>query len=56
MNCFVCLDWVPDIILVHTGGNDLGHRSMRELIRYIKFDFLHICSSFPDIIFLYCLI
>ncbi|XP_040279883.1 uncharacterized protein LOC120995003 isoform X2 [Bufo bufo] len=33
------LDRVPDILVLHVGGNDLGVRPCRELIRDIRFDF-----------------
>lgn len=42
------LDRPPDVLLLHAGGNDLGMRASRELVRDIKFDFLRLRSLFPD--------
>lgn len=47
---FVRLDRAPDILLVHAGGNDLGKRPFRDLIRDIKFDFLRLWALFPGLI------
>lgn len=43
----------PDILILHMGGNDLGLRSSRELIRYVKFDFLRHRTAFPDMLILW---
>lgn len=32
------LDWTPDVLVLHVGGNDLRVRPFQELIRDIKFD------------------
>lgn len=45
---YACLDRGPDVLLLHVGDNDLWVRSMRHLIRDIKFDFLRICTEFPQ--------
>lgn len=47
---FAGLDRSPDIVLLHVGGNDLGTRTTRELLRDIKLDCLRILSSYPGII------
>ncbi|XP_040279005.1 translation initiation factor IF-2-like isoform X3 [Bufo bufo] len=44
------LDRVPDILVLHVGGNDLGVRPCRELIRDIRFDFLRLWSLFPSVV------
>lgn len=53
MNRFARLDRAPDILIIHARGNDLGIRSSRELIRYIRFDFLRLLSAFPGTIILW---
>lgn len=47
---FVGLDRAPDIVVIHAGGNDLGTRTSRELLRNIKVDCLRLWTSFPGII------
>ncbi|XP_018428673.1 PREDICTED: P2Y purinoceptor 4-like [Nanorana parkeri] len=47
---FARLDRPPDILVLHVGGNDLGVRSMRELIRDVKFDFLGLRRAFPQMV------
>ncbi|XP_077314597.1 uncharacterized protein LOC143996435 isoform X2 [Lithobates pipiens] len=47
------LDRPPNVVLLHVGGNDLGLRCARELIRDIKFDLLRLQASFPDTIFIW---
>ncbi|XP_056407256.1 uncharacterized protein LOC130298351 isoform X2 [Hyla sarda] len=47
------LDRHPDILVVHAGGNDLGLRSSRELIRDIKLDILRLKSTFPGLLFVW---
>lgn len=44
------LDRVPDVLLLHAGGNDLGSRSTRDLLRDIKLDCLRLWASFPGIL------
>lgn len=44
------LDRPPDVVVVHAGGNDLGSRSSRELVRDVKIDFLRLWSSYPGIV------
>lgn len=34
--------------MLYDGGNDLGVRSMRELIQDVKIEFLQLHSTFPD--------
>ncbi|XP_073496194.1 uncharacterized protein [Phyllobates terribilis] len=50
VNKFVRLDRPPDILLLHVGGNDLGVRPFKELIRDIWHDFLRLSASFPGMI------
>lgn len=38
------------MLVVHAGGNDLGLRSMRKLIRDVKFDFLRLRSEYTDLL------
>lgn len=45
-HCFARLDKSPDILLLHIGGNDMGVRSMRELVHNVKFDFVAAPHSF----------
>lgn len=47
---FVRLDRAPDVLVIHLGGNDLGKRPFRELIRDIKYDCLRLWALFPGII------
>lgn len=47
---FSRLDRSPDILVLHVGGNDLGARPMCELIRNVKFDFLHLRSAFTGML------
>lgn len=47
---FVRLDRTPDILVIHLGGNDLGLRPFRELIRDIKFDILRLWALAPDLV------
>ncbi|XP_069800969.1 uncharacterized protein [Dendropsophus ebraccatus] len=44
------LDRPPDILVLHVGGNDIGVRASRELIRDIKFDILRLWSMFPGVV------
>lgn len=44
------LDRQPDILVLHVGGNDLGLRPMRQIIKDIQWDFLRIRSSFPEVL------
>ncbi|XP_056392599.1 uncharacterized protein LOC130285272 [Hyla sarda] len=46
---YVELDRAPDVLVLHVGGNDLGGRTARSLMRDIKLDLLRIWSSFPGI-------
>lgn len=47
---FVGLDRALDIVAIHAGGNDLGSRTSRELLRDIKVDCLRLWTSYPGII------
>ncbi|XP_040294350.1 uncharacterized protein LOC121005644 [Bufo bufo] len=47
---FVRLDRPPDVLVLHVGGNDLGKRPFRELVRDVKFDLLRIWALFPGVI------
>lgn len=44
------LDRAPDVVVIHVGGNDLGSRTSREILRDIKIDCLRLLSSYPGII------
>ncbi|CAJ0940127.1 unnamed protein product [Ranitomeya imitator] len=44
------LDRIPDILVLHVGGNDLGIRPCLELIRDIKHDLLRLWASFGDVL------
>lgn len=46
-------DRPPDILVLHVGRNDLGVRSIRELIIDVKFDFLWLRTAFPDMLVLW---
>ncbi|XP_044124486.1 uncharacterized protein LOC122919488 [Bufo gargarizans] len=46
----VALDRVPDVVVLHVGGNDLGVRRSRDVIRDIKLDVLRLLAEFPDLI------
>lgn len=46
----VALDRPPDVLVVHAGGNDMGLRSSREIVRDIKVDFLRLWSMFPGLV------
>ncbi|XP_040183677.1 uncharacterized protein LOC120916805 [Rana temporaria] len=50
---FTRLDRAPDILLLHVGGNDMGSRSMHQLIRDIKCDFLRLRSLFPGMVIIW---
>lgn len=47
---FSRLDRPPDVLLWHVGGNDMGARSMRDLIRDIKCDFLRLRAAYPKMV------
>ncbi|CAN2390257.1 hypothetical protein PRIEUP_LOCUS293, partial [Pristimantis euphronides] len=47
---FVNLDWKPNIIVLHAGGNDIGKRPCRELARDIKYDILRLWQLYPETI------
>lgn len=47
---FARLDRQPDVLVLHAGGNDLGARSARALIRDIKLDFLRLRTAFPALL------
>lgn len=44
------LDRPPDVLVLHVGGNDLGGRPARVLIRDVKIDFLRLSTSFPNMV------
>lgn len=44
------LDRAPDVLLLHLGGNDLGFRTTRDLLRDIKLDCLRLWASYPGIL------
>lgn len=44
------LDRPPDVLVIHSGGNDLGSRSTRDILRDVKLDCLRLLSSFPGVI------
>ncbi|KAM4045382.1 uncharacterized protein ACNLHF_009210 [Anomaloglossus baeobatrachus] len=43
------LDRPPEVLVLHVGGNDLGERPFRILIKDIKHDLLRLWMSFPGI-------
>lgn len=47
---FVRLDRAPDVFVLHLGGNDLGKRPFRELLRDMKFDLLRLWALFPRMV------
>ncbi|XP_077140621.1 uncharacterized protein LOC143805314 isoform X4 [Ranitomeya variabilis] len=47
---FVRLDRVPDIVVIHLGGDDLGKRPCRVLIKDIKCDMLRLWAMFPKVV------
>ncbi|CAJ0946880.1 unnamed protein product [Ranitomeya imitator] len=47
---FVRWDQVPQILVIHLGGNDLRKRPCRELIKDIKFDVLRLWAMFPKVL------
>ncbi|XP_069812933.1 uncharacterized protein [Dendropsophus ebraccatus] len=47
---FVGLDRVPNVLVLHVGGNDLGVQPMRELVRDIKNDLFRIWTQYPGLI------
>ncbi|KAM3920332.1 uncharacterized protein RB166_014730 [Leptodactylus fuscus] len=48
---FYCrVDSPPHVLVLHVGGNDLGARPSRELIKDIKFDVLRLLTEFPGLI------
>lgn len=47
---FAWLDSVPDILVLHVGGNDLGLHPNGQVIKDIQWDFLRLRSSFPYMI------
>lgn len=47
---YVALDRAPDVLLLHLGGNDLGPRTSRELLRDIKLDLLRLWTAYPGIL------
>ncbi|XP_069842788.1 collagen alpha-1(I) chain-like [Dendropsophus ebraccatus] len=47
---FARLDRPPDILVLHVGGNDLGVRPFRELIRDIRYDMLRLWRTFPGVL------
>ncbi|CAJ0966975.1 unnamed protein product [Ranitomeya imitator] len=47
---FVRWDQVPQILVIHLGGNDLGKRPCRKLIKDIKFDVLRLWAMFPKVL------
>lgn len=49
-NRFARLDRPPDVLVLHVGGNDLGVRPFRELIRDVKFDLLRLWALYPRVV------
>lgn len=47
---FAGLDRAPDVLVIHAGGNDLGVRTTRELLRDVKLDCLRLWATYPGII------
>lgn len=50
---FARLDRPPDVLVLHVGENDLGVRSIRKLIKDVKFDYLRLRMAFPDMLVLW---
>ncbi|XP_075715673.1 uncharacterized protein LOC142750560 [Rhinoderma darwinii] len=44
------LDRVPEVLVLHVGGNDLGVRPFRELVRDTKHDMLCLWVSYPKLV------
>lgn len=44
---YVRLDRLPDVLVIHAGGNDLGVRSVRDLMADIKADFMKLRETLP---------
>lgn len=44
------MDRAPDVLVLHAGGNDLGSRTTRELLRDIKLDCLRLWDLYPGIL------
>lgn len=47
---FSRIDRPPDVLVLQAGGNDLGVRAARDLVRDIKFDILRLLRDFPGCI------
>ncbi|PIO14683.1 hypothetical protein AB205_0195370 [Aquarana catesbeiana] len=47
---FARWDRAPDVLVLHVVGNDMGVRSMRDLIRDIKCDVLRLQAAFPGMV------
>lgn len=50
---YACLDRAPDVLLIHAGGNDLGSRTTRDILRDIKLDCLRLWASYPGILLIW---
>lgn len=48
VHIYARLDRALFVLVIHADGNDLGVRSMRHLLRDIKFDVLRLCMDFPN--------
>lgn len=47
---FAWMDKPPYVLILHVGRNDLGLRSMLDIMRDVKFDLLRLRMSYPDMI------
>lgn len=47
---YVHFDGHPDILVIHAGGNDIGVRASREIIRDIKLDMLRVMASHSGVV------
>lgn len=50
---FAWLDRPPDVLVIHAGGNDLGVRTVRDLIEDVKADLLHLHTTYPNTLLLW---
>lgn len=44
------VDRPPDVLVLSVGGNDMGVRAARDIVRDVKFDILRLMLDFPGIV------
>lgn len=44
------VDRPPDVLVLSVGGNDMGVRAARDIVRDVKFDILRLMRDFPGVI------